>query len=53
MDDREEFDCFVASIFYVGKGSRNRPYYHLYEAIKKQKSNTQVRNIENKEVIYM
>lgn len=25
---------FVASIFYVGKGKRSRPYSHLYDAIK-------------------
>ncbi|MPC35332.1 Ankyrin repeat and LEM domain-containing protein 1 [Portunus trituberculatus] len=38
MNEREKLDCFVASIFYVGKGSRNRPYYHLYDAMKKQRS---------------
>ena len=29
----EAFKSFVASIFYVGKGKRARPYAHFYEAI--------------------
>lgn len=28
----EQWQTFVASIFYVGKGRRSRPYAHLYEA---------------------
>ena len=27
------FEVFVRGVFYVGKGSRGRPYHHLYEAI--------------------
>ena len=29
---------FVTSIFYVGKGSRSRPFQHLYEAVRTIKS---------------
>ncbi|XP_076355311.1 uncharacterized protein LOC143249402 isoform X2 [Tachypleus tridentatus] len=30
----EQFQAFINAIFYVGKGTRTRPYSHLYEAIK-------------------
>ncbi|KAG7155756.1 Ankyrin repeat and LEM domain-containing protein 1-like, partial [Homarus americanus] len=36
MDEVERLRCFIAAIFYIGKGSRGRPYSHLYEAMKKQ-----------------
>ncbi|XP_069170557.1 uncharacterized protein [Procambarus clarkii] len=36
LDEVEKLRCFISAIFYIGKGSRCRPYYHLYEAIKKQ-----------------
>jgi len=36
--DQDLFRTFLASIFYIGKGSRSRPFQHLYEAIKKTKS---------------
>lgn len=36
--DQELWRTFLAAIFYVGKGSRSRPFQHLYEAIKIQKS---------------
>lgn len=29
----EAFRTFVRAIFYVGKGTRGRPYRHLYEAL--------------------
>jgi len=32
--DQELWRTFVAAIFYVGKGSRSRPFEHLYEALK-------------------
>lgn len=32
--DQELWRTFVRSVFYVGKGSRSRPFQHLYEAIK-------------------
>jgi len=35
--DQELFRTFISAIFYVGKGSRSRPFQHLYEAIKSQK----------------
>ena len=27
------WDCFLSSVFYVGKGKRTRPYAHLYQAV--------------------
>lgn len=36
--DQELWRTFLAAIFYVGKGSRSRPFQHLYEAIKLQKT---------------
>jgi len=32
--DQELFRTFISAIFYVGKGSRSRPFQHLYEAMK-------------------
>eukprot|EP00079_Xenopus_tropicalis_P011759 XP_002937988.2 PREDICTED: ankyrin repeat and LEM domain-containing protein 1 isoform X1 [Xenopus tropicalis] len=32
------FRTFISSIFYVGKGKRSRPYFHLYEALTHYKS---------------
>lgn len=34
ISKHEAWQRFLASIFYVGKGKSNRPYAHLYEAIK-------------------
>lgn len=34
LDSKEVFRIFIASIFYVGKGTRSRPYAHLYDALK-------------------
>jgi hypothetical protein len=34
IDSQEVFRIFVASIFYIGKGTRSRPYAHLYDALK-------------------
>ena len=34
VDDQELWRTFVRSVFYVGKGSRSRPFQHLYEAVK-------------------
>jgi len=36
--EQELWRTFVSSIFYVGKGSRSRPFQHLYEAVKMLKS---------------
>ena len=33
LKEEEVFEVFVRAVFYVGKGSRGRPYHHLYEAI--------------------
>lgn len=32
LSHREIFKTFVEAIFYIGKGSRARPYAHLYDA---------------------
>ena len=34
VSDQELWRTYVSSIFYVGKGSRSRPFQHLYEAVK-------------------
>ena len=34
MVDQEAWRRFLSSIFYVGKGTRSRPFSHLYEAVK-------------------
>ncbi|XP_028128210.1 ankyrin repeat and LEM domain-containing protein 1 [Diabrotica virgifera virgifera] len=33
MDSKDVWETFLSSIFYVGKGKKNRPYSHLYDAI--------------------
>uniref|UniRef100_A0ACB8F2M2 Uncharacterized protein n=1 Tax=Sphaerodactylus townsendi TaxID=933632 RepID=A0ACB8F2M2_9SAUR len=33
VSQQECFRTFISAIFYVGKGKRSRPYYHLYEAL--------------------
>lgn len=38
LDKRQVFRAFVASIFYIGKGTRARPYAHLQDAIRLWKS---------------
>jgi ankyrin repeat and LEM domain-containing protein 1 len=35
------FRIFIASIFYVGKGTRSRPYAHLYDALKIWKADSE------------
>ncbi len=35
---KEAWRVFLSSIFYIGKGTRSRPFSHLYEAIKKFRS---------------
>merc|ERR1719348_1940568 len=32
--DQELWRTFVSSVFYVGKGTRSRPFQHLYDALK-------------------
>ena len=34
LDGKEVFRIFVSAIFYIGKGSRARPYAHLYDSLK-------------------
>ena len=33
--EQESWNSFLSSIFYVGKGTRSRPFHHLYDALKK------------------
>ncbi|KAK7077482.1 LEM domain [Halocaridina rubra] len=42
MEEAERFKCFVSAIFYIGKGSRGRPYYHLYEAMMPKEKKKQI-----------
>lgn len=44
----ETWDTFVRSIFYVGKGKNNRPFAHLYDAIKVFKNQQENLLIPNK-----
>jgi ankyrin repeat and LEM domain-containing protein 1 len=38
LSEKEVFGAFIRSIFYIGKGSRARPYAHLYDAQRMWKS---------------
>lgn len=35
LGESNSWNIFLRSIFYVGKGTRSRPFHHLYEAAKK------------------
>jgi hypothetical protein len=35
-DDQELWRTFVGAIFYIGKGTRSRPFFHLQEATRKK-----------------
>lgn len=41
MSDLEIWNCFLSSVFYVGKGKKARPYAHLYEAVSSWRSTCQ------------
>lgn len=36
VGDQELWRVFVSAVFYIGKGTRSRPFQHLYEASKKK-----------------
>ena len=36
QDESQKWKVFLSSIFYVGKGTRSRPYAHLYEVSNKK-----------------
>ena len=36
------WNVFISAVFYIGKGTRSRPFSHLYEAVKKFDRNTMV-----------
>ena len=42
MEQSEVLKAFCDSIFYIGKGSRARPYAHLHDTVRVWKSNGQV-----------
>lgn len=44
LSEKEVFRIFISSIFYIGKGSRARPYAHLYDTLRhwKKKHNIKV-----------
>ena len=46
--DLELWRTFVSSIFYVGKGSRSRPFQHLYEAVKSFKKDPGKKRLSEK-----
>eukprot|EP00092_Neocalanus_flemingeri_P015243 GFUD01016473.1.p1 GENE.GFUD01016473.1~~GFUD01016473.1.p1 ORF type:complete len:377 (+),score=130.85 GFUD01016473.1:122-1132(+) len=46
--DQELWRTFLAAIFYVGKGSRSRPFQHLYEAIKALKTVSKKKKLSEK-----
>lgn len=43
LTKEQKFLTFLDSLFYVGKGTRGRPYMHLLEAAKSMVSGTLVR----------
>lgn len=50
MEKAEVWSKFLASIFYVGKGKKSRPYSHLYDAMKifSMENNQIAERLENK-----
>uniref|UniRef100_A0A6P7GND8 Ankyrin repeat and LEM domain-containing protein 1-like n=1 Tax=Diabrotica virgifera virgifera TaxID=50390 RepID=A0A6P7GND8_DIAVI len=42
MDSKEVWETFLSSIFYVGKGKKNRPFSHLYDAVTHYRQNKPV-----------
>ena len=46
--DQELWRTFVNSVFYVGKGSRSRPFQHLYEAIKTFRKTSNIKKLSDK-----
>lgn len=33
LEPKDVWDIFLSSVFYIGKGKKNRPYSHLYDAV--------------------
>ena len=46
--DQEQWRSFIKAVFYVGKGSRSRPFQHLYEAIKSYKKDPGKKKLTDK-----
>jgi len=46
--DQELWRTFIAAVFYIGKGSRSRPFQHLYEAIKLLKTDSKKKKVSEK-----
>ena len=51
MSANETFATFVSAIFYIGKGSRARPYCHLYDSLKAWKAAVDAPSSDNVEPI--
>uniref|UniRef100_T1IWS4 LEM domain-containing protein n=1 Tax=Strigamia maritima TaxID=126957 RepID=T1IWS4_STRMM len=48
MSREEQLRIFLASVFYIGKGKRTRPYSHLYEAALLLKQGTRPTKVNDK-----
>jgi len=46
VGDQQLWRTFVAAMFYIGKGTRSRPFQHLYEAVKNRGKRKVGRKIE-------
>ncbi|CAG9839599.1 unnamed protein product [Diabrotica balteata] len=42
MNSKDVWETFLSSIFYVGKGKKNRPFSHLYDAVTHYRQNNPV-----------
>ena len=40
--DQALWRSFVSAVFYIGKGSRSRPFQHLYEAVKEKRAKKKI-----------
>ena len=39
---QESWPIFLRGVFYIGKGTRSRPFSHLYDAVKKVNNNNNI-----------
>jgi len=54
LNPNEIFRIFVQAIFYIGKGSRARPYAHLYDSLKDWKNNSaEIKSKKIKRIIHI
>ena len=52
VSDQELFTTFIAAMFYIGKGTRSRPFQHLYEGVKKRGKKNVGKKIETIHAIW-